>query len=95
MLFLRNLISHFFPKNFLLHPSIRTETAVRILAKCLWVEISQHLLSVNLSGLKDKEPNNEEAKTAIRADMANEIEYLLSEGTIGNRKKFAPRILPF
>ena len=35
---------------------------------------------------KDKEPNNEEAKTAIRADMANEIEYLLSAGTIGDRK---------
>jgi exodeoxyribonuclease V beta subunit len=35
---------------------------------------------------KDKEPSIEVAKTAIRADMANEIEYLLSEGTIGDRK---------
>ena len=35
---------------------------------------------------KNKEPSAEEARSAIRVDMANEIEYLLSEGTIGNCK---------
>ena len=34
----------------------------------------------------EKEPNAEEARSEIRKDMANEIEYLLSEGTIGKRK---------
>jgi exodeoxyribonuclease V beta subunit len=35
---------------------------------------------------KDKEPSVEVAREAIRMDMANEIEYLLSEGTIGGNK---------
>ena len=35
---------------------------------------------------KDKEPSVEVAREAIRMDMANEIEYLLSEGTIGGHK---------
>ena len=35
---------------------------------------------------KDKGPSVEEARSAIRVDKANEIEYLLSEGTIGDRK---------
>ena len=35
---------------------------------------------------KDKEPSVEVAREAIRTDMANEIEYLLSEGTIGGNK---------
>jgi len=35
---------------------------------------------------KNKAPSAEEARSAIRIDMANEIEYLLAEGMIGDRK---------
>jgi exodeoxyribonuclease V beta subunit len=35
---------------------------------------------------EEKEPSAEVARSAIRKDMANEIEYLLSHGTIGGEK---------